>query len=114
MHDATLCALVIIDQKHTDDRLINTEYFKERKNEWFAVTKHGIVEKISMEDDRIIAFARDSDRELVNFVMDFLNLHHIDVLDHGWFDVNRVSTTYDFPHCSHLTSTSREQITLNT
>jgi hypothetical protein len=80
----------IIRQSETDDRLVKTKYYMDRKTEWFNVSSKFCATKISNEllEDFILS---DSEKDMIAKISRDVVLKD---LEHGWYDVTHVTTSY--------------------
>jgi hypothetical protein len=82
----------IICQDTTDDRLIKTQYYKDNKPTWFHNAR---VSYTKLPPELITDFEEtDKEKELIEYINN-LDILKSSIVDHGWYDVNHVSTTYD-------------------
>lgn len=84
-------AVSLVEQRFTDDRLVLTKYFKELEKSWFFYANPFAkpVDVDYLEDFPVL----EEEKQMIQKIADDTNLSG---LNHGWFDVNHVSTTYDF------------------
>ena len=82
--------LIIASTKDTDDRLVQSEYYKKRKDEWFT-TFHGLYDKCEPINDYIDIELTETEKELLNKV---INRNPGEIQKHGWYDVWHFYSTY--------------------
>lgn len=86
-----LNALSVIGQQKTDDRIIHTKYYKDNKSRWFHNSSY-ICEHLDFES--ISDFIpTEQETELIKYI-ESLCILESSIQNHGWYDVNHVSTTY--------------------
>lgn len=81
-------AIRVIDQNATDDRLLNTRYYKDHKSEWF-LSNHDSIKNIS--SNLLFDFGMlPSEKEIIHNMIYYLTDRNISCKEHGWFDVTHV------------------------
>lgn len=84
--------ITVLETNDTDKRLIMTPYYKERQESWFDDAYRGEwARKIVGEDlEKVTVLLNESEQNLIKSVLD----SHPDHYEHGWYDVNTMSTTH--------------------
>ena len=82
----------VLSRNDTDERLLDTPYFKERKETLLDDAYcHQWARKIDVDDiGKVTLNLTDRESELIKSVLNF----HPEHTDHGWFDVNTIWNTY--------------------
>ena len=82
----------VLSTSRTDDRLVNSSYFKERKDEWFN-NETCLREWRERIDNKFLV-----DIEITQGELNIINRIKKDVGDYityeGWFDVNTIGYSY--------------------
>jgi hypothetical protein len=78
--------IIIANTKATDDRLIKSEYYNQRKNEWFMGNYNNKYEPIN---DNIDIELSESEKELLNKI-----INENDIEKHGWYESWYIYDTY--------------------
>lgn len=80
----------IIEQKETDERLVNTEYFLSNEKRWYKPCE---LKKLDFNDISDLQITVD-EADYISNIHDckILNEHTI---DSGWFEINYIDVTYD-------------------
>ena len=81
----------IASTKDTDERLLQSRFYADRKDTWLSGdTLYGrgcFMDRITCDIDMVL-----TDQEKIK-LDSLLQAHPHEIVDHGWFDVNSISST---------------------
>lgn len=92
MYLTKLNNICVLSTARTDDRLVKSKYFNDRKSDWFHHRTcleewREFIEEQSLVDIQIT----ESEMKIVNKIREQFNKH---ITSEGWFDVNTIGYSY--------------------
>jgi hypothetical protein len=85
--------ITLLDTSRTDARLLRSSYYAVRKDRWFNPTAYLPFERKITDAEFDVVLSDQEASRLACVLAE--HEHEHDITDHGWFEVNRMSTTYD-------------------
>jgi hypothetical protein len=89
IHHDIVFLLRILSQHQTDDRLIKSKYYLDRKDTWFSYEGSGYeyIKKINNDPDIKLS---DTEKNIIEYISNNCKSSY-----HGWYEVNTITTSYD-------------------